>query len=89
MNSLNQQSMIILNRIILLIIYYHYQLYNEELKDNQFSNSINKMNLQYQTVLNVAKAAFQYENLILNTKQPLFTNHTILNINEHRKTMKK
>ncbi|RTG80241.1 uncharacterized protein DC041_0008759 [Schistosoma bovis] len=36
-------------------------IYNEELKDNQFSNSINKMNLQYQTVLNVAKAAFQYE----------------------------
>ncbi|CAH8548850.1 unnamed protein product [Schistosoma guineensis] len=59
-------------------------IYNEELKDNTFSNSINKMNLQYQTVLNVAKAAFQYENLILNTKQPLFTNHTILNINEQK-----
>ncbi|VDP34876.1 unnamed protein product [Schistosoma mattheei] len=59
-------------------------IYNEELKDNQFSNSINKMNLQYQTVLNVAKAAFQYENLILNTKKPPFTNHTILNINEQK-----
>ncbi|CAH8552847.1 unnamed protein product [Schistosoma margrebowiei] len=59
-------------------------IYNNELNDNTFSNSINKMNLQYQTVLNVAKAAFQYENLILNTKKPPFTNYTSLNINEQK-----
>ncbi|XP_018651328.1 putative nk-2 homeobox protein [Schistosoma mansoni] len=64
-----------------------YNEYNEEIQnirnnDSNLPHYMTKINLEYQTVLNVAKAAFQCENMILNKKRIPFTNHTVLETNE-------
>ncbi|KAK4471650.1 hypothetical protein MN116_005058 [Schistosoma mekongi] len=62
--------------------------YNEKTENSRQENQelphcMTKFDLEYQTVLNVAKAAFQCENIIMNRTQPQLINHIPMEINEH------
>ncbi|CAH8499990.1 unnamed protein product [Schistosoma turkestanicum] len=63
---------------------YNDQIENIHNKNQTFPHSMTKLDLEYQTVLNVAKAAFHCENMILNTKKPPFSNYTVIETNEQK-----
>ncbi|CAH8849951.1 unnamed protein product [Trichobilharzia szidati] len=52
--------------------------YNDKSEEfHSFPYHINKFDLEYQTVLNVAKAAFQRENILYRNKSPFLNEHAI------------
>ncbi|TNN18787.1 Homeobox protein [Schistosoma japonicum] len=62
---------------------YKEKIENSHQENQELPHCMTKFDLEYQTVLNVAKAAFHCENMIMNRTQHQLLNNTPMETNEH------